>query len=225
MLAEIAVKDMLLLMSKRATEKELVKIQQKKFACFDNVEDLIGLKELDADEFAEEILFHKGIADRNETGGYQVLFWKVMPYVIPIAAQSVIALTSDMEGKEINDVYNCDSNVRMQYMHLCFFPMKNQSVVLAFYHKRDKLYRSLRHQINASSEDKVLRYLNYLLFAHTENYFISKSVKQEIENNDTLQKLSQEANGFPTMGYLNNDFGIGYTPVNMDEIPDFLDSK
>lgn len=227
MLAEIAVKDMLLLMSKRATEKELAKIQQKKFSCFENVEDLIGLKELDADEFEEEMLFHKGIADRNETGGYQILFWKVLPYVIPIAAQSAIALPVDMGGKKVNDVYDYDPNIRMQYMHLCFFPLKNQSVVLAFYHKRDKLYRSLRHQINSSSEDKILRYLNYLLFAHTENYFISKSVKQEIENNDSLQKLSQEANGLPTMGYLNsdNDFGVGYTPVNMDEIPNFLDSK
>ena len=44
---------------------------------------------------------------------------------------------------------------------------------------------------------------------------------------DALQKLSQEANGLPTMGYLNsdNDFGVGYTPVRMDEIPDFLDTK
>lgn len=86
MLAEIAVKNMLLLMSKRVTEKELVKIQQKRFSCFANVEDLIGVKELDADEFEKEMFFHKGIAGRNETGGYQVLFWKVLPYVIPIAA-------------------------------------------------------------------------------------------------------------------------------------------
>ena len=52
-------------------------------------------------------------------------------------------------------------------------------------------------------------------------------MKQEIENNDSLQKLSQEANGLPTMGYLNrdNDFGVGYIPVDMDEIPNFLDSK
>ena len=173
------------------------------------------------------MLFHKGIADRNETGGYQILFWKVLPYVIPIAAQSAIALPVDMGGNKVNHVYDYDPNIRMQYMHLCFFPLKNQSVVLAFYHKRDKLYRSLRHQINSSSEDKILRYLNYLLFAHTENYFISKSVKQEIENNNSLQKLSQEANGLPTMGYLNsdNDFGVGYTPVNMDDIPNFLDSK
>ena len=112
-------------------------------------------------------------------------------------------------------------------MHLCFFPLSNQSVVLAFYHKRDKLYRSLRHQINSISEEKSLRYLNYLIFAHTENYFISKSIQQEIENNESLQKLSQEVNGFPSLGYLNRDnaFGLGYTPVNMDEIPNFLDGK
>lgn len=127
----------------------------------------------------------------------------------------------------INDVYDYNPNVRMQYMHLCFFPLNNQSVVLAFYHKRDNLYRSLKHQINSSSEDKILKYLNYLLFAYTENYFISKRIKQKIENSDTLQKLSQEGNGLPTFGYLNsdNDFGIGYTPIKMDEIPNFLDSK
>jgi len=46
-------------------------------------------------------------------------------------------------------------------------------------------------------------------------------------HSDALQKLSQGANGLPTMGYLNrdNDFGVGYTPVSMDEIPDFLDTK
>ena len=147
--------------------------------------------------------------------------------MIPIAAQSAIALPEDMEGRKVNDVYNYDPNTRMQYLHLCFFPLKNQSVVLAFYHKRDKLYRSLRHQINSSSESKVLKYLNYLMFAHTENYFISKSIQQEIESNESLQKLSQEANGVPTMGYLSgdNNFGVGYVPVNMDDIPNFLDNK
>lgn len=227
MLAEIAVKNMLLLMSKRAMEKELAKIQQKEFACFYNVEDFIALKELDADEFEREMVFHKDIADRNEIGGYQVLFWKVMPYVIPIAAQSAIALSTDMGGRKINNIYNYNPDVRMQYMHLCFFPLNGQSVILAFYHKRDKLYRSLRHQINSCSEDKVLKYLNYLLFAHTENYFISKSIRQEIEENESLQRLCQENNGLPTLGFLSDDnnFGWEYNPVSMDDIPNFLDNK
>lgn len=39
--------------------------------------------------------------------------------------------------------------------------------------------------------------------------------------------VPEEVNGLPTMGYLNsdNDFGVGYTPVSMDEIPDFLDTQ
>lgn len=39
--------------------------------------------------------------------------------------------------------------------------------------------------------------------------------------------MSQKGNGLPTMGYFYsvNDFGERYTAVNMNEIPDFLDSK
>lgn len=55
----------------------------------------------------------------------------------------------------------------MQYMHIAVFPLEDESVVLAFYHKRDKLYRQLRHQINSSSQEKVLQYINYLIFEHT----------------------------------------------------------
>ena len=224
MLAEIAVKDMLLLMSKRAVEKELAKIHQKRSGLYENVEDLLAIKDLDENEFKEEIFFHKGIVDRNETGGYQILFWKLLPYVIPIAAQSAIALSTDMNGEIINDVYDYNPDVRMQYMHLCFFPLKEKSIVLAFYHKRDRLYRNLKHQVNASQQEDILKYLNYLLFAHTENYFISKTIQREIETNMRLRKLSQETNGFPEMGYLNenNNFGMGYVPVDMNEIPNFL---
>lgn len=227
MLAEIAVKDMLMLMSRRTIDKELDIIEQKRCSRFNDFDDLLRVKEQDIREFEEEIYFHKGIADRDETGGYQILFWKVLPYVIPVAAQSAMALKLDMDGKIINDVYDKDPNIRMQYIHLCFFPLKCQSVILFFYHKRDKLYRSLRHQINSSSEEKICRYLNYLMFEYTENYYIAKSIEHEIKNNLSLHKLSQEYNGFTNFGYLNasNHFGIGYTPVSMDEIPNFLDEK
>ena len=78
------------------------------------------------------MLFHKGIADRNEIGGYQVLFWKVLPYVIPIAAQSAIALPSDMEGKKVNDVYDYNPNIRMQYMHSLLFSIEESKCCVGF---------------------------------------------------------------------------------------------
>ena len=94
-------------------------------------------------------------------------------------------------------------------------------LVLAFYHKRDKLYRQLRHQINSSSQEKVLQYINYLIFEHTENVYFSKKIEEEIKNNKMIEKLSQEANGLPRFGHLSADnmFGIGYEAVKPEDIP------
>lgn len=66
---------------------------------------------------------------------------------------------------------------------------------MAFYHKRDKLYRKLRHQINSSSQEKVLQYINYLIFEYTENVYFSKKIEAELKNNKMIEKVSQEANG------------------------------
>lgn len=226
MLAEIAVKSFLLQLSKRAVEKELIYIQQRKYNMFSNPENGLGLKELDFSEYKAELFFHKNIAESNEAGGYQILCWDILPYRVPIAVQSAIALPEDMNGGKINDIYDFRQTTRMQYVHIGIFPLEEQSVVLAFYHKRDKLYRNLRHQFNSSSKEKRLQFLNYLIFAYTENYFISPKLKLEIESNQNLQKLCRENNGLPEFGLLgpDNGFGIDYESISATEIPNFLSS-
>ena len=138
--------------------------------------------------------------------------------------QSAIALPKDMNGGSINDVFDLKETTRMQYLHIAILPLNGKSVILSFYHKRDKLYRNLRHQFNSSSKESVLQFLNYIVFAYTENYFISTNIKHEIETNENLQKLSQESNGIPGLGILGPDnlFGIGYKPVSSGDIPNFL---
>jgi len=150
--------------------------------------------------------------------------------VYPVGKVMLAALTASLTlsaGNIINDIFDMSAKVRMQFMHLVVLPLQTESVVLAFYHKRDKLYRNLRHQINNTSEQKTLQFLNYLVFAYTENYFISKTIQTEIEKNKKLSLLSQENNENPTLGFLNadNHFGIGYQPINLDEIPNFLSDE
>jgi len=223
-LAEIAVKDFLLQLSKRTMERELHRELQRQFNAYTNPENLAGITGLDVRDFNEELQFHKGIADNNLGGGYQILFWKLLPYKVPIALQSAIVLPKDLEGNEINNVFDMSDSVRMQFMHLVILPLQEESVVLAFYHKRDKLYRKLRHQICGSSEQRALQFLNYIIFAHTENYFISKTIQTTIESDEKLSLLGQENNGNPNMGFLGPDnyFGIGYQSIKMNEIPNFL---
>lgn len=101
MLAEIAVKNILLQLSKRGQEKELYRELQKQFHAYSNLENLEGIKELDVRDYEEELQFHKDIADNNISGGYQILYWSVLPYKVPIATQSAIALSKDFEGNEL----------------------------------------------------------------------------------------------------------------------------
>ena len=223
-LAEIAVKNMLLQLNKRANEQELIPVLQRELGMYENPDDLSKIKTLDQKEYEEEVLFHQGIVKNNKLGEYQILFRKVLPYKVPIAAQSAIVLPYDMEGNILNEIYNLDESVRMQYMHIAVLPLKDVSVVLAFYHKRDKLYRKLRHQINSSSQEKVLQYINYLIFEYTENVYFSKKIEAELKNNKMIEKVSQEANGLPTFGHLSvyNMFGMDYEAVKPEDIPNLL---
>jgi len=226
-LAEIAVKNFLLQLSKRTQEEELYKELQRQFNAYNNPKNLAGITGLDVRDFNEELQFHKGVVDNNLISGYQILFWKVVPYKVPIALQSAIVLPKDLEGNEINNVFDMSDDVRMQFMHLAIFPFQEESVILAFYHKRDKLYRKIWHQINSLSEQKVLQFLNYIIFAYTENYFISKTIQTTIVTDEKLSLLGQENNGNPNLGFLgpNNYFGVSYQPVKMDEIPNFLSGE
>lgn len=136
MLAKIAVKNFLLQLSKRAIERQLIPIQQRKFNLFSNPQDNLDLNALDFDEYETEVYFHKRIADQNETGGYQLLYWEVLPYRVPIATQSAIALSKDMGGAVVNNIYDYRNTTRMQYLHIGVFPLKQQSVILVFYHNK-----------------------------------------------------------------------------------------
>jgi hypothetical protein len=69
--------------------------------------------------------------------------------------------------------------------------------------------------------------LNYLIFAYTENYFISKKILNVLETDEALKKLSQEINGIPNLGQVNllDSKSRDYTPVSMDDIPNFLSKE
>lgn len=226
MLAEIAIKNFLLQLSKRAQEKEIYRELQREFNVYINLNYLEEINKLDVQDYTEELEFHKNIVDKNEKNGYQILFWKLVPYKVPIATQSAIALSNDLKGNTINNISDMSESVRMQFMHLVVLPLKEESIILAFYHKRDKLYRNLRHQINCISQEKVLQFLNYTIFKYTENYFISKNIQSKIETDEKLLQLGQENNGYPNFGLLNvnNNFGLDYKPISIKDIPNFLDA-
>ena len=163
LMAQIALKDSLHQLYKSTIEKGVNEYLLKNETANPQISARISVVDGDIRLFEQETDYYDGLLKSDCTGSFQVLFWKVLPYQVPIAAQSHIPLRSDMEGKIINDNHKRSSE-RTQSMHLCIFPLKQKSVVLAFYHKRDRKYRGLWHRFNSTSDDSCLAFLNYILF-------------------------------------------------------------
>ena len=133
-----------------------------------------------------------------------------------------------MEGTILNDIYDSDHNKYMESVHLCVFPINKETIILLFHHKKDKSYRRLRHQLNSISKEKRIQYINYLIFAHTENYYFSKEIEPILKNDKYLQLLSRETNGISNFGMLSLEEIImepEYIPVTPEQIPNFLSEQ
>lgn len=126
---------------------------------------------LDVRDFEVEKNRYIEIIEKDLKNCFHILFYAVLPYTIPIAAQTGLALSRDIDGRIVNDLFDFSKDVYIQTMHLCLFPLNGKSVIIAFYHKDDKNYKYLRHQLNRMSEENKLKYLIFILFQNTEHYF------------------------------------------------------
>ena len=228
MLAEIAVKNVLIQLFNKKLEISYIRIFQNETNFFENFDDYEATLQFDVNTYIKEFEFHKNIAEKSISGGYQIIYHEILPYKIPIAFQGMIAMKNDFNGQRINELhYFKDLSYKIQHLHILALPFENESCLLAFYHKTDKNYQKLRHHFNSISRDEKLKCLNYLIFEYAENYFFSSKIDEELKTNKYLKQLSREANGRPDFGLLTeeNSYGIGYKPVSMDDIPVFLSKE
>lgn len=175
-LAQIALKDVLLMLSKRNMEILLWQ-RAAEMSNIGGMDYMKTVQKLDIRDFTDEMELYKGITtDTKEQ--FKVIFYEKLPYVVPIATQVALVLDKDLEGNIINDIYDTSENVRIQNIHISIFPLEESTVVIMFYHRRDKNYRRFQHQFNCLSHDKKLEYINYWVFKYTENYFFSPSMKK-----------------------------------------------
>ena len=88
-------------------------------------------------DYMDELNLYKDVLYKNSCNNFKIIRWKKIPYVVPIATQTLVALPKDTEGIEINNIYDMRPEVRMQNIHIGVFPMNDYSIVYAFYHRRD----------------------------------------------------------------------------------------
>lgn len=227
-MAEIAIKNLLLMISQKKYERELYE-NDIQYLSFVNIQQMLKGNELDTRDYLSDLEYYKQIKAGNVEYGFQIAYWEVLPYVCPIAVQGTFTIYKDMNGTLINDPYDFDEKKKNQSVHLCVFPFNGSTVILFFYHKRDKVYKQLWHQINSSAREDVLKYINYLVFALTDNFFFSKSISEIILNDEAFVRLSREYMEQPNYGLPalceNDKKYLSNKPVSIDELPVIFDEK
>lgn len=184
------------------------------------LKDYYNFFDYDIEDFINEIVLHKTAITTKDSGGYQIIFHEILSYRTPIAFQGTISLTRDMYEYPVNNTKDYSKKNRIQKLHIAILPLEESTMVLMFYHKRDKKYRSLKSQFNSSSRFKKLEFINYLIFSYSDNYYFAPQIKEQIRTDEKLILLSQELFGKPNLG---NDIGItDYQRVKHNEIPNFL---
>lgn len=228
MLAEIAIKDVILMLSTRDYEYEIyVKMLDEHKIL--NLPQLMKVNRLDYRDYYSDFYDFMTIATGVSNYGFNVLYWKVLQYVVPIAVQGMFTIYKDMYGEKINDPHDMDENKKVESVHLAIFPYDGKTAITLFSLKKDKSYRIIMHQMNSSSEEEKLRFINYLVFALADNYYMSKSISDEFLNNEYVIKLSREYLEHPNYGMpIIEKKDIKYfskAPVSPQDLPVIFDEK
>lgn len=154
-----------------------------------------GLKEqvlvhkIDSLDLYQEI---KEFISKRNLKKFKILFWEVLDYKIPISFQNCVTLHGDLKGYVVNDVYN--HNESMEHMFIGAFPLKDVSIVMAFYPAENTKYDRFEKQFLSKCIEEQLEIINYIVFLYTEDYFIAPNIESSILTNKIMMNLAKDIN-------------------------------
>lgn len=180
MLAQIAMKNSLQFISKREFENALYDEMSDELHFPKEITDFKHMvNRMDLKEYVATYKMAKKSSLKPFDGDYYIYSYIELPYRIPIAFQGSIALICDLEGKIINDIYNYSTNYEIKNVHLCVFPFKSKSIIMFFIENGNKRYSSFFRQFKKLPLEEQLKVVNYIIFAYTEDFFMSPLLSEK----------------------------------------------
>ena len=197
MLAQIALKDVLLMISKRNQEREQYKLvgEQAEFLK-DFADEKIYLGDFDLRDYGEDLEYARSSLDGRKSNRYYLCFYTVLDYVVPYVAQSSVTLISDFEDSIVNNIYSQEQKYRIKAIHISVFPLKSTSAILLFIEDGVKRYRKFYRSLRKLPNDDQLAAINYLVFSYTENVFMNPTTHKELRKNDLFMDMCRKSTDF-----------------------------
>ena len=197
MLAQIALKDVLLMISKRNQEREQYKLvgEQAEFLK-DFADEKIYWGNFDLRDYGEDLEYARSSLDGRKSNRYYLCFYTVLDYVVPYAAQSSVTLISDFEDSIVNNIYSQEQKYRIKAIHVAVFPLESTSAILLFIEDGVKRYRKFYRSLRKLPKDDQLAAINYLVFSYTENVFMNPTTHKELKKNDFFMDMCRKSTDF-----------------------------
>lgn len=190
-LIEIALKNCLRQLAKKLLEKQIHAYSKEHFGITTPIAEnwSIDMKE-NKDEFMRIM---KGVTGEKVVE-FDLVYWKILDYMCPIAFQGKIVLHGDLNGFVINDIFTKNYRDKMQAINIAIFPISGQTVIMMFVDKSYEKYKNFINQFKKLNDDEKLEVINYILFRYDEEYFIYRPVYNQIKDNENLIKICTEFN-------------------------------
>ncbi|CEK34610.1 hypothetical protein UMC2_15661 [[Clostridium] sordellii] len=229
MIAQIAMKNYLKLISKRYHEHALYGMTKEINPSSSKMVDLNHkVQEMDLMEYIKSFEKAKRLSKKNWDGEYYLFYYETLDYVVPIAFQSSIALITDLDGQIINDIYYHDISYKLEDLHICILPLKESSVILMFIDSKNKRYRNFYKKFNKLTLEDKLSLINYIIFLYSEEAIFSKDIPNEVLKNKNLINISKQSSNILTTNPFIDPYKAlreGYDLNKRNEIPNLLNEK
>ena len=186
LLAQIAMKNFLSNIGKRLIEIELYNQVDKYF--FD---EMINTSRIDLSEFRRGFFRSKNIIKSNKLG-YKVVWDKKLDYKTPITFQNMVSLLVDLEDRTINNIYIKNNDIKIQALHICIFPYKENTRIIVFYDMQDKRYNNFFSQFQKLGEEEKLELVNYIIFLYSEEFYINPKIDNKILKSKELKEVAEK---------------------------------
>lgn len=224
-LAQIATKDELHMISKRKHEIELYCLMEQQFDNFHSLGAGKSIEELDLTEYLSSLQYAMKTLSGKQDGRYNLCFYRLLDYVVPVATQSSLCLVGDFEDGIINNIYNFSEQYHTPSIHVAVFPLEKTSIVLLFVENGIKRYRKFIRQLSKLDPEDQLAAINYMVFSYTENTFLCPSTYNRVKKNNNFMEVCRRTTNAVTAIPLINPIDVAIEEFSFSKrntIPNLL---
>jgi len=190
MLAQMALKNYLLLIDKKINNQEVYNLLSKKYPeSREFFDEKAFIEKFDFDGYLLRLKYAQKAIENPDTKSYHLCYHQILDYVVPFASQCAITLVSGFNDEIINNVYKFSKQSDIQNIHVAVFPLKTTSVVMLFIEEGEKKYRNFYRQLKKLPLEDQLSAINYIIFAYTEDVYLNPKLQKALKNNKDYDEV------------------------------------